>query len=148
MTSFQLVPTHRTVPTLDGLMSALVSGAIYGEAGPAYDIASLGEDRHEVALAVPGYTDDQLEITVENGTLLVRGKPASPGAEIRYVRQGIARGGFERRFALAEHVLVKGARLEHGVLHVELAREVPEALKPRTIRIGGDSVPQVESKAA
>ena len=125
-----------------------MSGASYGEAGPAYDIADLGENRHEVALAVPGYGEEQLEITVENGTLLVRGKPAGHGAETRYVRQGIARGGFERRFELAEHVLVKGARLENGVLHVELAREVPEALKPRTIKIGGGSEPQIEAKAA
>lgn len=149
MTSFRLVPFDRAARDLDRLMSAFVSAPSVGDAGPAYDISRLGENSYEVALAVPGFAEEQLEITVDKGTLFVRGKPVEGGAETSYLHRGIARGGFERRFALAEHVEVKGARLEHGILRVELTREVPEALKPRTITIGaGAGAPQLEAKAA
>ncbi len=148
MSSFRLVPFNRAAHDIDRLMNAFVSGAGFGDAGPSYDIVRQGENSYEVALAVPGYVEEQLEITVENGTLLVRGKPAQNGEEARYLHRGIVRAGFERRFALAEHVEVKGARLEHGILRIELAREVPEALKPRTIAIGAGGPAKLEAKAA
>jgi molecular chaperone IbpA len=103
---------------------------------PAYDIVRTGNDAFEVVLAVPGFAENEIAVSVENGTLSIRGEPAGqPEEGNRPVRRGINRGKFELRFALGEHVQVKEAELRNGLLTVRLAREVPEALKPRTIAI-------------
>ena len=87
---------------------------------------------------MPGFAEKDLEIVAHDRTLTVRGKVEQADSD-GWVRRGIAREGFERRFALGEHVAVKGAKLELGILDVELEREVPEALKPRTIAIGAQA---------
>jgi molecular chaperone IbpA len=105
------------------------------ENGPAYDIRKTNEESFELSLAVPGFAEKDLEIVAHERQLLVKGKVEATDSE-GWIRRGIAREPFERRFALGEHVLVKSAKLENGLLRVELAREVPEALKPRSIAIG------------
>jgi molecular chaperone IbpA len=104
------------------------------------DLIKSGDDQYEVVLAVPGYAQDELTLTVEHGVLTVRGEPkAAPEtaeeSERTWLHRGIARGQFERRFSLAEHVQVRDAALKDGLLRIQLVREVPEALKPRTIAI-------------
>jgi molecular chaperone IbpA len=104
------------------------------------DLIKSGDDQYEVVLAVPGFAQDELTLSVENGVLTVRGEPkAAPKAaddgERSWLYRGIARGQFERSFSLAEHVQVRDAALKDGLLRIQLVREVPEALKPRTIAI-------------
>lgn len=135
MTTIDLRPFYRTVRDFDRLASRLVSSVAAVDTGPAHDILETGTDRYAIQLAVPGWKQDELTISVENGVLTVKGEPAPEKAEVRYLQRGIARQAFERRFALAEHVEVKGAKLENGILSIELARELPEALKPRVVPI-------------
>lgn len=102
---------------------------------PPYNIVKTGDDSYRLTVAVAGFSQDELEITVKDNTLLVAGKATADGAgELLY--RGIAGRSFERRFALADHIVVDGAELLNGLLHVALRRVVPEALKPRRIAIG------------
>ena len=94
-------------------------------------------------MAVAGFSPDELDITVQENTLLVTGKAKKEEAESRYLHRGIARRAFERRFSLADHIRVVGASLANGMLHVDLAREVPEAAKPRKVQIGTGQPEQV-----
>lgn len=120
---------------LDRITSGMLRGIEPGIA-PAYDVLRTGPDGYEVVVAVPGYRESDLEIVVDNGELVVRGKsPAAPEGEVTWLYRGIVRGKFERRFALAEHVEVKEAKLENGLLRVKLERVIPEALKPKVIAI-------------
>ncbi len=135
MTMIDLRPFYRTMRDFDRLAGRLVSSVAAVDTGPAYDILATGEDRFAIVLAVPGWKPEELTISVENGVLTVKGEPAAAEPEVKVIQRGILRQAFERRFALAEHVEVKGAELRDGLLRIELAREVPEALKPRTIPI-------------
>lgn len=112
---------------------------------PAYDVAQNGEDKYQVNLAVPGYADADIEITQERNELVVTGKAQAETEGVTWLRRGINTRGFESRFELGENVRVTGANLANGVLGIELVREVPEALKPRRISIGG--APAIEAKA-
>lgn len=112
---------------------------------PPYNIAKTGEDSYRIDLAVAGFTADEIAITAQQNLLIVAGRKAeAPAAQ--YVFQGIAARSFERRFNLADHIKVAAARLENGMLAIELVREVPEAMKPRRIVIGGASA--IDQKAA
>jgi molecular chaperone IbpA len=106
---------------------------------PPYNIEKTGEDAYRLTMAVAGFSPDELDITVQENTLLVTGKAKHEQEENRYLHRGIARRAFERRFSLADHIKVVGASLVNGMLHVDLAREVPEAAKPRKIQIGTGS---------
>lgn len=113
---------------------------------PPYNLEKVGEDQYRIVMAVAGFGEDELTVAVDNGTLTIAGKaretqaPAN-GAETQsatvYLHRGIARRAFERRFELSDQVRVVGAGLDKGLLTVELVREVPEAKKPRTIKING-----------
>ncbi|MDX6752002.1 Hsp20 family protein [Geminicoccaceae bacterium 1502E] len=130
MTMIDLRPFYRTINQFDRLAGTVAAG------GPAYDIVASDENHFAVSLAVPGFSQEELEASVEDGVLSVRGTPKDEDAgQATFLHRGIARGGFERRFRLAEHVEVTGASLENGVLRVELVREVPESKKPRVIGI-------------
>ncbi len=101
---------------------------------PPYNIEKTGEDSYRVTLAVAGFGPDDIELTVKDNALLVTGKLADePRAE--YLHRGIAARAFSRRFVLADHMVVEGAQLVHGLLHVSLRREVPESAKPRRVAI-------------
>lgn len=102
---------------------------------PPYDIVLLEEDKYRITMAVAGFKQSDIDITSENDTLTVTGQQGS-GDDQKYLYQGIAKRGFERKFKIADHVKVVNANLEDGLLHISLEREVPEALKPRKISIG------------
>ena len=155
MTTFDFAPLFRTSVGYDRLAS-LMNSAHRGETGnsfPPYNIQKAGENQYRITMAVAGFSDADLEITSENNRLVVTGtRPEEEeGEENGYLYRGIATRSFERRFNLAEHVRVSGARIDNGLLHIELEREIPEAMKPRKIEIQSSSVlieNQSEDKAA
>jgi len=118
---------------------------------PPYNIEKTGEDSYRLSMAVAGFAPEEIDLTVQENSLLVTGKAKKEDENGRYLHRGIARRAFERRFSLADHIKVVGANLENGMLHVDLAREVPEAAKPRKIAIGTGQPEQpqmVEKQAA
>ena len=106
---------------------------------PPYNIAKSGEDTYRITFALAGFGEGDLDIQVENNTLTVRGKQGQEKDAAQYLHRGIAGRSFERKFELANHIQVTGARMENGLLHVDLKREIPEALKPRRIAINGNT---------
>lgn len=123
----------RLATLLDNALRSDPSNASY----PPYNIEVIDEDRYAISLAVAGFGRDELEIRVENGVLSIRGRKAEEAETPKYLYQGIATRAFERRFNLADHVEVTGADLNNGLLTVRLTRELPEAMKPRSIPISG-----------
>ena len=106
---------------------------------PPYNIEQLSEDHYRITLALAGFERSEIDITSNQNTLLVKGtKESKDKAAINYLYQGIAERGFERKYQLADYVTVQSADLVNGLLHIDLKREVPEALKPRTIDIGSE----------
>ena len=104
---------------------------------PPYNIEKVGEDKYRITMAVAGFGQDDIEIVQQADVLVIKGKAQPDEAETTYLHRGIARRAFERRFDLADTVKVVGAKLENGLLHVELVREIPEAKRPRSIPIQG-----------
>jgi len=139
MTTFDFSPLFRTSVGYDRLASLLNSATRLEQGAnfPPYNIQKAGEDRYRITMAVAGFSQDELNITSENNRLVISGeKPEEQESEDNaFLYRGIATRSFERRFNLAEHVRVTGARLDNGLLHIELEREIPEAMKPRTIEI-------------
>lgn len=142
-TTFDFSPWRRSTVGFDRLFDVLES-ASRGNAAeisyPPYDIETLGDDAYRITLAVAGFAQDEIDITAQENLLIVAGRKtevANDGELARYVHRGIAARAFERRFQLADHVRVQSADLAHGLLAIELVREVPEAMKPRKIGIGG-----------
>ena len=125
-------PFFRTVRDFDRMTGELLGSR--AAHSPEYDIVEHGEDRFSVAIAVPGYDLDELDITVKDRELLVKGEPKVEN-RANYVRRGIGRAAFQRTFTLGEHIDITGASLDKGILTVELERQVPEAMKPRSIQI-------------
>ena len=115
---------------------------------PPYNIERLDENDYRITMAVAGFTEDQLDITSEQNSLVIRGSQEESGEDRNFLHRGIAARNFERKFQLAEHVRVASARLENGLLHVDLVRELPEAMKPRKIAIGGGTGTLLEQEAA
>ncbi len=156
MDRFDFSPLFRSTIGFDRLtrLADAASRADNASAGyPPYNIEKTGEDAYRLTMAVAGFSADELDITVQENSLVVTGKATKEEEEGRYLHRGIARRAFDRRFSLAEHIKVVGASLENGMLHVNLVREVPEAAKPRKIEISrGTPTPEqpqvVEQKAA
>jgi molecular chaperone IbpA len=139
MRNFDFSPLYRSTVGFDRL-AKLVDASMAEQAQPAYppyDIVKTGEDAYRITVAVAGFSEDELNIESRDGQLVISGKKAEEEGEQTFLHRGIAKRAFERRFQLADHVRPSGARTENGLLHVELVREVPEALKPRRIEIGG-----------
>ncbi len=131
-----LSPLYRTAIGFDRLAGMLENANRLESAGyPPYNIEVTGEDEYQITMAVAGFIDHELSIESKQNELTVSGEKAESEEERKFLHRGIATRSFERKFQLADHVYVKGARLEHGLLHVELYRELPEALKPRSISI-------------
>lgn len=148
---FDLTPLYRSTIGFDRLARMLddVSGFDV-PAYPPYNIERLDEDQYRITMAVAGFAEEDLNIHVNGNTLIIAGKKAAEtnGVKGQFLHQGIASRAFERRFQLADFVEVRGAELENGLLHVSLQREVPEAMKPRSIAIqskngNGKSKPRV-----
>jgi molecular chaperone IbpA len=140
MRTYDLTPLFRTSIGFDR-MSRLFDAAMQLESNaksyPPYNIVRSDENAYRITLAVAGFTEDDLDIVVQNNTLTVTGRSEAEAADdnVEFLHRGIASRAFERRFQLADHIEVSDARLDNGLLHVELVREVPEALKPRSIAI-------------
>ncbi len=150
MTNFDLTPLYRTAIGFDRLADMLSTASRVDSSGyPPYNIESLGEDHYRITMAVAGFAEDELDIVSERNTLTVSGNKQdiaqSEDSELLY--RGIATRSFERRFQLADHVEVEGARLENGLLHIELKRELPEQMKARKIEIGSGRLIDNEDKA-
>jgi molecular chaperone IbpA len=138
MNAFDFSPLFRSAIGFDR-MARLVEtarAAAEGPAYPPYNIEKAGEDSYVLTMAVAGFGPEDIELTAHDNTLTVAGKAPQPQDNSRVLYRGIAGRAFERRFVLADHIVVEGAQLENGLLHVALRREVPEALKPRRIAIG------------
>lgn len=139
MRTFDLAPLYRNTVGFDRLFSMLdsVGGVDTAPTYPPYNIERTGETDYRITVAVAGFTPAELIIESKENSLSIRGEKAETpsGERSQVLYRGIAARAFERRFQLADHVEVKGARLENGLLHVDLVRNVPEAKKPRTISI-------------
>lgn len=148
MRSFDLSPLYRSTVGFDRMFNLLDSfGGVEnsGQTYPPYNIERTGENTYRVTMAVAGFSEDDISVETKENTLTVKGekKGEKEEKEDNFLYRGIAARAFERRFQLADHVEVKGAVLENGLLHIELVREIPEAAKPRTITI---SKPQAKAK--
>ena len=136
---FDLTPLYRSTVGFDRLARMLDEASSFeAPSYPPYNIERLAEDEYRITMAVAGFAPEDIAIEVKGNGLTVSGKKAEKtDAKVEYLHQGIASRAFERRFQLADHVQVNGAGLENGLLHISLKREVPEALKPRTIPVNG-----------
>jgi molecular chaperone IbpA len=153
MRPFDLAPLYRSTVGFDRMFSLLnqLSGVEGATAGyPPYNIERTGDNAYRISVAVAGFSEPELTIVAKETTLTIRGdkqaKTDEKNGEVLY--QGIAARAFERVFQLADHVEVKGAHVENGLLHVDLTREVPEASKPRQIPIGNGKASVVDARAA
>jgi molecular chaperone IbpA len=138
MNAFDLSPLFRSTIGFDRLMRLADAATRVDTTAlsyPPYNIEKTGEDTYRLTMAVAGFARDELEIVAQENALVVTGKAKAGEDQGKYLHRGIARRAFERRFHLADHIKVTGASLDNGLLHVELAREVPEQLKPRSIEI-------------
>ena len=137
MRNFDLSPLYRATVGFDqiaDLMDRVLTNDVSRESYPPYNIEKTDEDGWRISIAVAGFSDEDLTVEVRENALIVAAKKANE-EERTYLHRGIATRAFERRFHLADHVRVTNASHEHGMLHIDLVREVPEALKPRRIEI-------------
>jgi molecular chaperone IbpA len=156
MATYDFTPFYRSTVGFDRLFSLFdqLSAGDNGQTYPPYNIERTGENAYRITIAVAGFGEKDLSLESKDNTLTVRGeRKEENGADREVLYRGIAGRAFERRFQLADHVEVRGAALENGLLHVDLVREVPEALKPRKIEITTGSqtkakVRQIDAAAA
>lgn len=153
MRSFDFSPLYRSTVGFDRLANLLETVTQFDPSTtsyPPYNIEQVQENDYRISMAVAGFSDNELSIEVKEGVLTITGKRNGEEPKTRFLHQGIAGRGFERRFQLADHMEVRGARLEHGLLHVDIARVIPEEKKARKILIGkGPEQPRiVEAKVA
>jgi len=149
MRTYDFAPLWRSTIGFDRLFDLLDETARATEDHyPPYNIERLGEDRYQISLALAGFSPDELAITAEQNVLTVEGRKADK-EQREYLYQGISARPFKRQFNLADHVQVKSASFDNGLLRIELVREIPEAMKPRRIAIDGAASPQkIEQKIA
>ncbi|MCU0906010.1 MAG: Hsp20 family protein [Rhodobacteraceae bacterium] len=147
MRTFDLAPLYRATVGFDqiaDLMDRVLTSDTADGGYPPYNIEKTADDGWRISVAVAGFAPDDLTVEVRENALVVAGRKARDEAAPRtYLHRGIATRAFERRFHLADHVVVTGATHEHGMLHVDLVREVPEALKPRRIAIAAQGTSRV-----
>jgi len=145
MRTFDLTPLLRSSIGYENL-SRLADFAGRGDDGngyPPYNIEKTGENAYRIAMAVAGFAEDELDITVQENTLTVAGKAEDEATGREFLHRGIAKRAFERRFQLADVIKVTGAAYANGLLNIDLVREIPEAKKPRKIAIGDKPGPRV-----
>jgi molecular chaperone IbpA len=149
MRALDFSPLFRSTVGFDRLFDLLDSVNQYdsNQAYPPYNIERTDENHYRIVLAVAGFAEKDLNVEVREGVLSVQGKLESERDKSGYLYQGIAGRAFERRFQLAEHVEIRGAKLENGLLHIELERVVPEERKPRRIPINSGDLKVIESTA-
>ncbi len=140
MRNFDLSPLYRATVGFDrvaDMMDRALTSDLAQPTYPPYNIEKTDENAYRISIAVAGFGSDELTVEMKDGALIVTGRKAEDDSGRTYLHRGIATRAFERRFALADHVKVTGATHEDGMLHLDLVREVPEALKPRRIEIAG-----------
>ena len=141
--AFDFAPFRRSTVGFDRLFDMLENSSLgqSQENYPPFDLIKKGENDYCIELAVAGFKPDEIDITAQQNVLIVSGRKNDESEEkgSNYIYRGIATRSFERRFALADHIQVKGADMKDGLLSVELVREIPEAMKPRKIDIGASS---------
>ena len=154
MRSFDFSPLYRSTVGFDRLANLLETVTQFDpttQSYPTYNIEQSGENDYRISMAVAGFSDQDLNVEVKEGVLTLTGKRNGEEPKTRFLYQGIAGRSFERRFQLADHMEVRGARLEHGLLHVEIVRVIPEEKKARKIQVTnveGKSPKIVDAKAA
>ncbi|HEV2562530.1 MAG TPA: Hsp20 family protein [Rhizomicrobium sp.] len=148
MRAFDFSPLFRSTIGFDRLFDLADSVSQQEASYPPYNIERTDETHYRITVAVAGFAEKDLNVEVREGVLTVSGKRAEEAAKEGTLYRGIAGRSFERRFQLAEHVEVRGAKLENGLLHIELERIVPEASKPRRIAINGGELKSIDAKAA
>jgi molecular chaperone IbpA len=154
MRTFDFSPLYRSTIGFDRLVNLLdAATGVDQDAGyPPYNIERLGETDYRISMAVAGFSEADIGIEVQDSRLIVKAekKPDAAANPAAYLHRGIAERAFERRFQLADYVEVKGASLSHGLLHIDLVRNVPERLKPRQIAIttAPEAPKQIEARAA
>jgi len=138
MTGFDFSPLLRSAIGFDRLarLADTAAAATTAQGYPPYNIEKTGEDAYRLTMAVAGFRPEDLEIMAQDNTLVIAGRVRQEAPQGQVLHRGIAARGFERRFVLADHIVVEGADLRDGLLHVALKRVIPEALKPRRIAIG------------
>jgi molecular chaperone IbpA len=138
MRTYDFSPYYRSSIGFDRMLDLLGAPQRpeFDEAWPPYDIERLDEDRYSITMAVAGFGPDDITIMSEPNALLVEGRKSDNENGRNFLHRGIAQRAFRRQFDLADFVKVTGASLEHGLLRIELEREIPEAMKPRRIEIG------------
>ncbi len=149
-TEFDFAPLYRTAVGFDRLARVLDGASRVTDVDkyPPYNITRVDTDRYEIALAVAGFGKDDIEVVAQEGTLTVKGRiPDETRADKTYLHRGIAGRAFERRFQLADHILVTDAHLENGLLTVKLERQLPEEMKARVIPVSNGTA-RLEKKAA
>lgn len=147
MNTFDFSPLFRSSVGFDRMQRLVESAMRADEANgyPPYNIEKMNEDAYRISMAVAGFSESDLDLEVKDGVLYVTGKQPEQPEDRSFLYRGIAGRAFRRSFQLADHVKVQGAALENGLLHIELAREIPEELKPRKIAINGIvQAPQIE----
>jgi molecular chaperone IbpA len=145
--SLDFTPLFRTAIGFDRLAQLLdAQPDISASSYPPYNIEKLSDDTYRLTMAVAGFSDQDIELTVKDNTLFVSGRVTSDQSKGELLYRGIGARAFERRFVLADHMVVDGAALENGLLHVALRRVIPDALKPRRIAINGNkpTTPTIE----
>ncbi|MCV6623060.1 MAG: Hsp20 family protein [Cellvibrionaceae bacterium] len=138
MRNFDLTPLYRSSIGFDRMANILDSLSATEQNQPSYppyNIELTGEDKYRITMAVAGFSEAELGIEVEENKLSISGKKEPSTEDKTYLHQGIAARNFDRRFQLADHVRVEHAHMENGLLHIDLRREIPEAMKPRSIAI-------------
>ena len=138
MRTFDLAPLYRATVGFDriaDLMDRVLANEVAQPGYPPYNLEKTGDHAYRISIAVAGFAPEDLTVETRDQTLHVSARKPADVAERTYLHRGIASRAFERRFALADHVRVTGAVHEHGMLHIDLVRETPEALKPRRIEI-------------
>lgn len=147
MRHLDFTPLYRSTVGFDRLFSMLDANAQDAPSYPPYNIERTGENTYRITMAVAGFGEADLSIEAKEHVLTVKGERAADTETGEVLYRGIAARAFERRFQLADFVEVRGASMENGLLHIDLAREIPEAMKPRKIEIrtGAESARQIES---
>ena len=150
MTTYDFAPLFRSTIGFDRL-AHLVEDAMRrdesGQAFPPYNIVKTGENSYRITLAVAGYSESDLSVESKENTLTVTGGRNPADESVSFLHRGIAEGSFKRTFQLADYVRVANALYENGLLHIELVREIPEAMKPRRIEISSSPTDKLTSKA-
>ena len=151
MRNFDFAPLYRASVGFDqiaDLMDRVLSTDVAQPTYPPYNIEKTADDAYRISLAVAGFTDEELAVELREGTLIVSAKKAAEDESRSYLHRGIATRAFERKFQLADHIRVTGAAHQDGMLHIDLVREVPEALKPRRIEIANGKTVDVKAVEA